>query len=145
MKGAAAARAPPIRKRAAPREHRRPRPRPGPARGGGRKAGGRAGGRGQAGRQAWPFCLISAPRRPLPASIFCSEGRSWSGRGAGAEGTERGTVWGREGGRTAFLHQREVLACLGSGHGRGPSGPVALLTLPVIVHYASRVALIKGL
>lgn len=50
MKGAAAARAPPIRKRAAPREHRRPRPRPGPARGGGRKAGGRAGGRGQAGR-----------------------------------------------------------------------------------------------
>lgn len=35
----------------------------------------------------------------------------------------------------------QVEACLG----RGPFGLVLLLTLPVIVHYASRVVLIKGL
>lgn len=116
-----------------------PGPAPGSACGGAgveRQRGGRQGG----GSYAWPFRLSSAPRRPLLASIFCLAGRSLSVLGAGAKGAESGTGRGgcwRGRGRTAFLHQSKVMACLRSGSGRGPSGSLAPLTLPVTVHYTS--------
>lgn len=114
-------------------------PAPGPARGGRWKA---EGVREEGGSRAWACRLSSAPRRPLPASA-CSEGRSWVVSGAVRKvlrGVRAGGVLGGKV-RTALLHQRDVEAC----PRRGPFGPVVPLTLPVIVHYAARVVLIKGL